>query len=157
MVRVNPPPFPRMPDKIANDPELKNYVDGIMRIILQLWKRTGGEEDFIDDAGQNITSTGARVSRNAANINSLEKTSFNIVFTTVSTTVSAFETLICNNPSPINVLLDLTAIENDVVNVKRNNAEVTVLGTIDGQVDMVLNVPKYSTKLVFNGTDWNRI
>jgi len=41
--------------------------------------------------------------------------------------------------------------------IKRTNAEVTVIGTIDGQVDMVLNVPQYSAKLAFNGADWSRV
>lgn len=157
MIQVNPPPQPELPEEFAKNKATRLYFKTLTRFFLQLWKRTGAGEDFIDANEQSITSTNSKVNRNAAKINSLEKTTFDIVFTTVSTTVSAFETLICNNPAPINVLLDTTAIENDVLNVKRNNAQVTVLGTIDGQVDMILNVPQYSTKLVFNGTDWSRI
>lgn len=127
-----------------------------------LWKqrvfvKLGGGDDFISDTEEGLISANSKIAKNNAKIDSLEDISFKIEFTTVSTTVNAFETLICNNPSSINVLLDLDAIENDVVNIKRNNAEVIVLGTIDDQVDMILNVPKYSTKLAFNGADWNRI
>lgn len=123
----------------------------------QVWIKVGGGDDFITDTEEGLTSASSKIARNNAKIDSLEDISFKVEFTTVSTTVNAFETLICNNSSAINVTLDTDAIENDVVNIKRNNAQVTVIGTIDGQVDMVLNVPKYSTKLVFNGTDWSRI
>ncbi len=120
-----------MPSKISN---LKKEVEEIEQILAS----AVSDNSYLRQIVNNITS-------------------FKVKFTTVSTTINAFETLICNNSSSINVTLDLNANVNDVVNIKRNNAEVIVLGTIDGQVDMVLNVPKYSTKLVFNGTDWNRI
>ena len=46
MVDVTPPPFARVPRNI--DPELNKYLIQLNRILLQLWTRTGGEEDLID-------------------------------------------------------------------------------------------------------------
>lgn len=126
-----------------------------------LWKqgvfvKLGGGDDFISDTEEGLISANSKIAKNNAKIDSLEDISFKTEFTTVSTTTKAFTTLICNNSIAINVTLDPDAIENDVVKIKRNDAVVTVLGTIDGQVDMVLNVPKTAPELTFNGTDWSR-
>ena len=48
---VDAPPIARMPDKFANDPELREYFLQQENIIYQLWLRTGGFNDDISDSG----------------------------------------------------------------------------------------------------------
>lgn len=158
MTAVNTPTEIGLPQALVDlGFEVVTYFQQQNRYDLQMFTRSGGAADKVDNSAQTLTSTGSRVSLNAAKINALEKVASDIEIITADFTTSRNQIILCNNTSPINVTLDPDAIEEDVVNIKRNDAQVTVFGTIDGQVDMVLNVPKYSTKLVFNGTDWSRI
>jgi len=126
-------------------------------MLLQLWRRTGGETDAIDNTISDVTAGGARSARNAAKIHALEKFSFDVEVITTSYTTYKNQIIICDNASSIDVTLDTLAIEGDQVHIKRNNAEVVVKGTIDGLTDKTINVQYYSMHLVFNGTDWNEI
>lgn len=49
MNKVNPPAALRMPNDIMENPELKKYFDQLNTILFQLWVRSGGGNDFIDD------------------------------------------------------------------------------------------------------------
>lgn len=80
-----------------------------------------------------------------------------IRFTDSSITVSAFEYIICENTGPISITLPLRPVKGDIVNIKRNGEEVEILGQIDGQPCLLLNVPRYSAKLLYNGTEWSRV
>lgn len=51
---VNPPPQPRYPEEISKNRALRTFFDHIFRIILQLWKRTGGAEDAVNEAATNF-------------------------------------------------------------------------------------------------------
>lgn len=60
--RVNPPTQLELPQKIAQDPELKKAFDDRDFILFQLWKRVGGGEDLVDDSlEQVITALGAQL------------------------------------------------------------------------------------------------
>lgn len=60
--RVNPPKQLVLPQKIAQDPELKKAFDDRDFILFQLWKRVGGGEDLVDDSlEQVITALGAQL------------------------------------------------------------------------------------------------
>lgn len=48
MSKVNPPPHLRTPEKIFDDPELREYFKELEFIIFQLWKRTGGQGGLPD-------------------------------------------------------------------------------------------------------------
>ena len=48
-VSVNPPPMIRLPQSMRGDPEVASYYRHLDRMLLQLWKRSGGNEDFIAD------------------------------------------------------------------------------------------------------------
>ncbi len=52
--RVNPPPNLRRPKKIQGDPELEAYFRDMETIIFQLWRRTGGGTDLVDEAVTNF-------------------------------------------------------------------------------------------------------
>ena len=60
--RVNPPTQLVLPQKIAENPELKKAFDDRDFILFQLWKRVGGGEDLVDDSQeQTITALGAQL------------------------------------------------------------------------------------------------
>ena len=75
-VNVNPPPQLRIPQAFLQDREVRTFIEQQNTIIFQLYRRTGGVNDSIDDSQQNITSSSSRVSRNSAKINSLELKEF---------------------------------------------------------------------------------
>lgn len=153
-ISVNPPPQPRYPPEIANNQPVREYFDNLNRVILQLWKRTGGPTDAIDESQQSLTSTGSRVSRNAARINSLEEIRFEVVFTDSNLTTGPFEIIICENTGSIDITLDPNAVKGDRVHIKRTDAEVIVRGTIDGVVDKTLNVKYWSMHAVKGDAGW---
>ncbi len=156
-ITVTPPPQIQLPNSLSKDADTRTYFRHLNRMLLQLWRRTGGSSDSISEADSNIVAIGARGARNAAKIHAMQKIDFDVEVITSSFTTYRNQIIICDNSTSINVTLDTQAIEGDRVHVKRNNAEVVVIGTIDGQTDMTINVQYYSALLVFNGTNWNRI
>ena len=87
----------------------------------------------------------------------LEYKSTKVINTTVGLTTEGYQTIICRNTSPITIILELSPVDDTEVNIKRRGEEVTVIGLINGTADRVLNVPQWSMKLVFDGTDWSTI
>lgn len=90
-------------------------------------------------------------------VEALEYRVFEVIETTVNTTIDQFKTLICKNNTPINVTLKPDALLGDEVNIKRTKGVVNVIGVIDGITNVKINRVNYSMKLVFNGTDWSEI
>lgn len=156
-VKVNPPPQVRIPDQFIKDPEIRQFFEQQRQILFQLWKRTGGSEDSVDESEQELTSVGSRVARNAVKINALEKAGFDVEIITSDYTTTRNQIIICNNTGNITVTLDVNAVEEDQVHIKRSGGQVTVVGGIDGKSLIVINVKYYSAHLVFNGTDWSQI
>lgn len=111
----------------------------------------------VENTEQALTSTGSRVSRNAARINSIELKEFEIVPTTTPLTTSEFQIIICKNVASIDITLDANAVENDEVHIKRRGGTVRVIGPIDGFTDKTINILNYSMHLVFDGADWSEI
>ena len=158
MVQVAAPPLiAKVPLSLAETREEQIFWKNFNDFLFRLWRRSGGGEDLLDDAEQALTSTASRVSRNAAKINALEKTDFTIEIITEDFTTERNQIIICKNTSSINVTLDTQALEEDTVHVKRTNAVVRVIGTVDGKTNITLNVKFFSAHLVFNGTDWSQI
>tara|TARA_R110000796_G_scaffold121019_4_gene235156 strand:- start:180 stop:656 length:477 start_codon:yes stop_codon:yes gene_type:complete len=156
-VNVNPPPQLQIPPTLLKDRFTADYLRQINTILFQLWQRTGGTTDAIEGSQKNITSSSSRVSRNAARINSLEIKEFEIVNTNTDITTQEFQIVICKNTSSINITLDPQAIENDEVHIKRRDAEIIVIGSIDGFTNKTINVLNYSMHLVYDGVDWSEI
>lgn len=156
-VKVNPPPQLRIPAKFFDDPELRAFFERQQEIIWKLWLRTGGSDDAIASTEEEATSSSSRVARNSARINSLEKIGFDIEIITADFTTERNQIIICNNTSPITVTLDTNAVEEDQVHIKRRGAAVTVVGTIDGLTNKLINIKNYSMHLVFDDIDWSEI
>jgi|VirMetMinimDraft_7_1064189.scaffolds.fasta_scaffold01976_9 hypothetical protein len=157
MSNVNPPPALKMPQIILKNREWRDYERERDTILFQLWKRTGGNTDDVEDSKNNITSSSSRVSRNAARINSLELRQFEIVNATSNLTTKDYQVIICKNTVPINITLDSQAIKDDEVHIKRRGESVVVIGFIDGFTNKTINVLNYSMHLIFDGTDWSEI
>ena len=145
------------PRKWMQDDETRPAIVYLNRFLHDLFLRSGGGEDFIENTEQALTSTSSRVSRNAARINSIELKEFEIVNTTASLATEEFQIIICKNISPIVVTLDPDAIENDEVHIKRRGGSIDVIGSIDGFTNKTINVLNYSMHLVFDGVDWSEI
>ena len=156
-VNVNPPPQLRIPEKFLSDPEVRSFFEQQQKIIFQLWNRTGGSSDFISGTEDELTSANTRVARNAARIHALEKVDFDIEIITADFTTSRNQIIICQNTTSIDVTLDPNAIEEDNIHIKRTNAVVNVIGSIDGKTQKKINVKYYSMHLVFDGSGWNEI
>ena len=130
-----------------------------------LYKRVaykGGNS--IDDLALELIKLALRVTQNEEDIldlqervAALEYRVFDIVNVTTDITLEEFKIAICKNTTPITVTLKLLPVIGDEIQVKRTDAEVTIIGLIDGEADIVLNVINYSLYLVFNGTDWSTI
>lgn len=157
MARVNPPPMLRVPKAFLADREVRAFIEQQNVIIFQLWSRTGGNTDIVNENQQGITGSSSRVSRNAARINSIELKEFEIVVATASLTAEEFQIILCKNTLPITVTLDPQAIEHDEVHIKRRGESIEVIGSIDGFTNKTINVLNYSMHLIFDGTDWSEI
>jgi len=156
-VKVNPPPQVKIPAKFFNDPELRSFFERLDTILFQLWNRTGGSTDLIATTEEGLTSAGSRVARNAARLHALEKIDFDIEIIITDFTSSRNQIIICQNAVPITVTLDSNAIEEDEVHIKRTDASITVIGSIDGKTQKIINIKYYSMHLVFDGISWNEI
>lgn len=156
-VNVNPPPLLRIPRAFLGDREVREFIEQQNTILFQLWNRTGGTTDDVDESKQGITSSSSRISRDAARINSLELKEFEIVSTTEDLTTEEFQIVICKNTLPIVITLDPQALENDEVHIKRRGESIDVIGSIDGFTDKTINVLNYSMHLVYDGADWSEI
>jgi hypothetical protein len=128
-----------------------------IRWIESVTGQTNSTSIIVETTEQELTSTGSRVSRNATRINSIELKEFEIIKTTVGVTTAAFQVIICKNATPIIIILDPQAVEDDEVHIKRRGELVTVKGLIDGFTDFDLNAPLYSMHLIYDGTDWSEI
>jgi len=156
-INVNPPPQIRIPKKFFEDKELREFFEQYQKILFQLWNRTGGSSDSVASTEEELTSAGSRVARNAARLNALEKVDFDIEIVTGDFTTERNQIIICQNAAPITITLDSNALEEDNIHIKRTNASVTVVGSIDGKTQKVINVKYYSMHLVFDGSNWNEI
>ena len=157
MAIVNPPPHLVIPRAFFEEAEQREYFTQLEFIIFQLWARSGGGEDLLDSTEQALTSINSRVSRNTAKINALEKTTFDIETVTADFTTSGRQILICRNTVPVDITLDTLAVEEDHLHIKRRGVRINIIGTVDGILNPVINIPNFSLELVFDGVDWSQI
>jgi len=106
-----------------------------------------------NDIGE-INTQLAQNLQNAAKINELEKRRLVIVKTVADITAKPYEQIVCNNTTSIDVTLDLNPRVDDLINVKRKNAVVEVIGVIDGLTNVRINVKRYNMKLLYDGDEW---
>ena len=113
----------------------------------------------VENTEQELTSTGSRVSRNAARINSLELKQFELVETTVALTTNPFEIIDCANTAKIDITLDPNAVGKDEVHIARSGATVDIIGMVNGKTNIRLNVKGFSVHLIkqITGSGWLQI
>lgn len=145
------------PQKWMADNEIRPVIEYLNRHLHDLFIRTGGGEDLVDDNEQAITSTNSNVSRNASLINGLVRDDFELIITDQDLTTGLNQIIICTNTVDIEITLDPQAIIEDEVHIKRTDKKVNVIGLIDGKTNKVINIRYYSMHLVFNGTEWSEI
>ena len=156
MVQVASPPLLRIPKEMIGSDVERVFWKNMQDFLFRLWKRTGGAEDFSENAENLLVDVDTKSSRNAALIDYIinrEK----IVITDASITAKPFDTVVCTNTASINVTLEPNPKTGDIINVKRTDAEVVVIGTIDGVVDKIINVQYWSMKLVYSGSEWSAV
>lgn len=121
--------------------------------------QTNNTSVIVETTEQELTSTGSRVSRNAARINSLELKEFELVETAVALTTNPFEVIDCINTGLIEVTLDPQAIGKDEVHIARSGATVDIIGVVNGKTNVRLNVKGFSIHLIkqITGTGWLQI
>lgn len=71
-IQVNPPPQHKIPDKILNDKELRNFFVYQQEYLFKLWLRTGGGEDAIDTITNETTAESGTTARLRANFAELQ-------------------------------------------------------------------------------------
>ena len=122
--------------------------------IIQDFVFTSNELDEID---ARVTINEAAIANLNIRVDVLEFKSTKVINTITSLTTEGYQTIICRNTVPITITLELSPVNGTEVNIKRGGEEVTVIGLIDGTADRVINIPQWSMKLVFDGTDWSVI
>lgn len=106
-----------------------------------------------NDVGE-INTQLAQNLQTIAKINELEKRRLVIVKTTTDIIAKPYEQIVCNNTSSIDVTLDLNPRINDLINIKRKNRVVNVIGLIDGFTNIRINRKRYNMKLLYDGDEW---
>lgn len=106
-----------------------------------------------DEVGE-INTQLAQSLQSIAKINEIEKRRLAIVKTVTDIIAKPYEQIVCNNTSSINVTLDLNPRIDDLINVKRKNAVVEVIGLIDGFTNRRINRKRYNMKLLYDGDEW---
>ena len=120
-------------------------------------------QDFVFTSNE-LDELDARVTINEAaivdlnlRVDVLEYKAFETVITTESLTTLGYQVIICKNTVPITITLELSPVDDTEVHIKRRGEEVTIIGTIDGLVDRVINIPQWSDHLIYDSTDWSVI
>lgn len=67
------------------------------------------------------------------------------------------QVLICKNNTPISITLQVLPPIGTNVHIKRRDAQVTVVGDIDGVANKVISSVNQSLHLYYDGIDWNEI
>ena len=122
--------------------------------IIQDFVFTSNELDELD---ARVTINEAAIASLNIRVGVLEFKSTKVINTIVDITTDGYQTIICRNTVPITITLQGSPVDDTEVNIKRRGEEVTVIGLINGTADRVINIPQWSMKLVYDGTDWSTI
>jgi hypothetical protein len=154
---ANPPPQIRRPKKVSQDRELDAYFRQIEWTLFQLWNRTGGGDDTVDDTVNSQVDTDGLFGL-FSRINDLEFR--NVVSTSANYTAIGSDIVICNDA--VTVFLNDEPDDQEIVTIKRAAGPVTINGngkTIDGDATVKLIIKYVSLDLIYTiETDsWNII
>ena len=141
-----------------------NWVDLMVKDyqgIIEDFSFTSDEIDALElrviDNEDDILALQISVADLQERVTELEYRVFNTVTITDDYTAEEFQMVICRNTTPKTVTLKASPLIDDEIHIKRRGEEITVVGLIDGDNDLIINILNYSLHLVFNGIDWSSI
>lgn len=156
-VAANPPPQSRLPEKLLQDDELRQFFSTMQEDMYRLWLRSGGGTDQVsditidlDEVNDRLDAIEIRLNLVEARVSYLEGT---MVVTAVNVTVSGNTTIICT--SALTVTLASAPLDKDLVKVKQTNGNVTINGNgnnIDGDSSVIMRRNFTGLDLVFSST-----
>lgn len=147
MALVNPPPQFRRPQKINADKELRPYFEKLEWLLFQLWTRTGGNDDTVQDTSVSQVDTDGLFGL-FGRIAALELR--NIVPTAVDYTTIGSDIVICTDA--LTVLLNDEPKDQEMVTIKRTEGAVIVNGNgklIDNKSSWRLNVKRWGFDAIY--------
>lgn len=103
MARVNPPPHIKIPKSLTTNKDLISVIDQLNFNLFQLWKRTGGADDYVNEA-----LTGLYEFDDLIKLNNLDSLKSDVVVTSDNYETIGDQIIICSginqtitlNPSP---------------------------------------------------------
>lgn len=159
MAQVDPFIQP-IPKKILQDPEVRDYFQYLHRFLHDLWVRTGGGDDQINNLGVRelypYQSTEEATSTDLTNLYSVGVSdSSKKEYYSVSSNHTTTGNEIIEATAELSVTLNTTPELLEAVSVKRNGTGiVTIVGTIDGDSNFQLLYNDESVDLIYNGSGW---
>ncbi len=85
--RVNPPPTLTIPKAFLKDRETRSFIEQINTILFQLWVKTGGDNDPINEIGnEGTTSFSPVVQQTIKRLNGLAEFTIDTTGFTIDTT-----------------------------------------------------------------------
>lgn len=164
-IKVNPPPQIRLPAAFAKDKGISTYFRHLDRMLLQLWTRTGGGNDLVDeiqigelyepgietvdiDSLQDVPDESLvhdlleRVEGLEARID--QPSTDNLVeLIDIGTSVTVFTTtgsqvIICNNTGALTITLNTLPDDGERLTIIRRDASVSLVGTLNGSTPTAL-------------------
>ena len=151
VIQVDPFLIP-IPKALLQDKETRNYFEYQSRFLHDLWQRTGGGTDTVDD-----NQLSEVFSNNESEIKKLDIIELAAAATAITTTGD--ELVVCNNTAIGAVTLNLTPKDGEDCVVSRRNAKLTVNGPINGGSVFTIN-GQYSSmhfKYSISANEWTII
>ena len=181
--RANPPLQLKLPQSIASNTDLKKAFDDLTRVVDQLWRRTGAGDDYIQneklkqlfsftmDSPQKQEPTRLGGTRKTENlilqnlttkqnniqlqVNKAIGYTEKLIITDVNFTTTESMTIICDNNSiDIDINLNTTPNDNEIVFIKKIGSEnINVISSklIDGQASININIEYESLMIRYIG------
>jgi hypothetical protein len=144
---ANPPPQLRRPKAGASPKEWDTYLRQLEWIVFQLWNRTGGGDDTVDDTVNSQVDTDGLFGL-FSRVSDLEFR--NVVSVTSDYTTIGSDIVICNDA--VTVSLNDEPEDQELVTIKRAAGAVTIEGAgrnIDGVSNWVVNVQNTSLDIIY--------
>lgn len=143
-IKVNPPPQARLPDKIINDPEMRDYFIYQQEYLFKLWLRSGGGTDTVseividlDGINSRLDAIEVRLGLIEARLDYLEGST---VVTATNHTTEGNQVVICT--AAVTVTLAASPLDRDEVSIKAINGDKIIINgngeTIDGEATVTI-------------------
>ena len=154
----------KWPKKWIEDPELRAVLFYLNKFLHDLWLRTGGGPDFIEENDQDITALTARVAALELRMSIVElrldlvedRVTYlegTTVVTAVDVAASGNQVIICTDS--LTVTMALAPLDKDVVEVKATNGKVIIDGngnTIDGSSTVTIRRDNTGLSMEYSST-----